>query len=71
VIELTDQQRKSVEDGTAVRVHDNGREYVLLRPDLYERLVEGGSDDGSWTADEMDRLRDEAVSMLDRYGKEA
>lgn len=70
MIELSDQQRKTVEDGMPVRVYENGREYVLLRPDLYERLSEGVNDDDSWTAEELDRLREEAVTMLDRFGKD-
>jgi hypothetical protein len=69
VIELTEQQRKSIEDGTAVHVLESGREYVLLRPDVYKRLAEGSPDDGSWTADELDRLREEAVTLLDQFGK--
>lgn len=70
MIELSDQQRKTVEDGMPVRVYENGREYVLLRPDLYERLSKGVNDDDSWTAEELDRLREEAVTMLDRFGKD-
>jgi hypothetical protein len=66
VIELTEQQRKTIEAGTAVRVHESGREYVLLRPDVYERLAEA---DSSWTAEELDRLREESVAALDRFGK--
>ncbi len=53
-----------------VRVYENGREYVLLRPDLYERLSAGVADD-PWTAEELDQLREEAVTMLDRFGKDA
>ena len=71
MIELTDQQRKAIEDGTPVRVYESGREYVVLRPDIYDRLAEDGSHDDSWTAEEMDRLREEAVTLLDRYGKDA
>jgi hypothetical protein len=70
VIELSEHQRKSIEEGGAIRVQENGNEYVVLRPDVYEQLVEHSSDDSAWTAEEMDRLREEAVSMLDRYGKE-
>jgi hypothetical protein len=71
MIEITEEQRKSLEDGEPVRVRDNGHEYVLLRPDVYDRLSEGEYEDGSWTAAELDRLREESVAMLDRYGKDA
>ena len=67
MIELTEEQRKSIQDGSAVRVTENGREYVLLRPDVYDRLA---ADDGSWDAEELDRLREESVALLDRYGKD-
>lgn len=69
MIELTQEQRQSIDQGKAVRVQDNGREYVLLRPDVYDRLAEEGYDDSPWDAEEMDRLREESVALLDRYGK--
>lgn len=71
MIELTEEQRQFIDQGKAVRVQDNGREYVLLRPDVYERLAEEGYDDSPWDAEEMDRLREESVALLDRYGKDA
>ncbi len=70
MIELTEEQRESLEKGNAVRVHENGREYVLLRPDVYDRIADGGYDDSPWDAEEMDRLREESVALLDRYGKD-
>lgn len=69
MIELTDEQRKSIRDGRAVRVRDDEREYVLLRPDVYERLAQK-YDDSPWEAEEMDRLREESVQALDCYGKD-
>jgi hypothetical protein len=71
MIELTEEQRKSLQQGEPVRVRENGQEYVLLRPDVYERLSEGEYDAGPWTAEEMDLLREESVTLLDRYGKDA
>jgi hypothetical protein len=70
MINLTDEQRKSVQDGQAIRIREDGKEYVLLRPDVYQRLAEDAYDDGPWSAEEMDRLREEAVEHLDRYGKD-
>ena len=71
MIELTEEQRKSLREGEAVRIRENGQEYVLLRSDVYERLSEGEYDDGPWTAAEIDVLREESVAMLDRCGKDA
>jgi hypothetical protein len=69
MIDLTEEQRKSVEAGMAVRVNENGREYVLLRPDVYDRFAPDRYDDSPWQAKEMDRLREESVAMLDHCGK--
>jgi len=70
MIQLTEEQRVSIEHGKAVRVHENGREYVLLRPDVYDRLADGGYDDSPWEPEELDRMREESVALLDRYGKD-
>ena len=71
MIELTEAQRRALQEARAVRVRENGHEYILLRPDVYDRLAGEGYDDGPWTAEEMDRLREEAVALLDRYGRDA
>jgi hypothetical protein len=47
---LPKKNAKFLQDGKAVRVRENGQEYVLLRPDVYERLSEGEYDDGSMRA---------------------
>jgi hypothetical protein len=69
MIELTQEQRKSLQDGEAVRVREKDQEYVLLRPDVYDRLSQREYDNDSWTAAEMDLLREESVTLLDRFGK--
>ncbi|HEY7313067.1 MAG TPA: hypothetical protein VH643_27135 [Gemmataceae bacterium] len=66
MIELSDEQRKSLDEGKAVRVQENGREYVLLRPDVYDRLAEETYDDSLWEAEELDHLREESTALLDR-----
>lgn len=66
MIELTEDERSCLNEGRAVRVHDEGQEYVLLRPDVYDRLIEDGYDDSPWDAEEMDRLREESLEGLDR-----
>jgi hypothetical protein len=70
MIELNDEQRKALQDGNPVRVRENGREYVLLPTDIYDRLADEGYDGGPWQAEELDRLREESVHLLDRYGKD-
>ena len=70
MIELTEEQRQSIRAGRAVRVRENGQDYVLLRPDVYDRLADEGFDDGPWTPEETDRLREESVALLDRYGRD-
>ena len=69
MIELTQEQRKSLQDGEAVHIRENGQEYVLLLPNVYERLSQGEYDDGPWTPEEIDLLREESVAMLDRFGE--
>lgn len=68
MIELTDEQRASIQTGKAVRVRENGEEYVLMRTDVYDRLADEAYDDGSWSPEEIDLLREEAVNYLDNYG---
>ena len=70
MIQLTEEERRSIQDGKAVRVRENGREYVLLRPDVYDRLAQDGYDDSPWDAEEMDRVREESVALLDCFGKD-
>ena len=61
----------TIHAGEAVRLREDGHEYVLLRSDVYDRLAENGYDDGPWEAEELDRLREESVAALDKYGKDA
>ena len=71
MIELSTEQQQSIQDGKAVRVRENGREYVVLRPDVYERLAEESLDASPWSPEELDQLREELVTLLDRFGKDA
>ena len=70
MIELTPEQRKSIQEGGAVRVRENGQEYVLLRPEVFDRLTED-YEDSPWDPEEMDRMREESVALLDNFGKES
>jgi len=70
MIELTEEQRQSIRTGGAVRVREDGQEYIVLSADVYDRLVDEGYDVGPWTPEELDRLREESVGLLDRYGRD-
>src|SRR5260221_4630929 len=48
MIELTEEQRQSVEQGMPVRVADNGHNYVLMLADVFDQMVEGGYDASPW-----------------------
>ena len=71
MIELTEEQRKTIQDGGAVRVMDNGLEYVLVRSEVYDRLTDGECEGDGLTAEEMDRLREESVALLESDEKDA
>jgi hypothetical protein len=60
MIELNEQQKQAISSGEAVRLRDNGQEFVVLRADVYDRLVEVEYDDSSWTPEERDALAWEA-----------
>ncbi len=55
MIELTEQQRKALDEGRAVAVTDpeTGTPYVVLRQDTYERVRGLLYDGGEATADEL------------------
>jgi hypothetical protein len=69
MIDLTEEQRQSIRKGKAVRVRDNGHEYVVLDPDVFNRLSDDEYDDSPWTADGLDQLREESTGLLDNFGK--
>ena len=68
MIELTDKQRKSAQTGIGVAVTDEGEQFILLRPDVYERLQSAVSDHSRWSEEELDAAREESVEMLDQFG---
>ena len=65
MIELTEEQCRAIDQGEAVYVRDQGRELVLLRGDMYEKLKDEDYDAGPWTDEERDSLRQEALDYLD------
>jgi hypothetical protein len=60
MIELSEEQKQAISSGEAVRLRDNGQEFVVLRADLYDRLIEEEYDDSPWTPQERDALAWEA-----------
>ena len=73
MIELTEQQAKAVAaspETPPTLVDPNTKTaYVLVRRDVYDRLVREEYDDSPWTEDEMAALAAEAGDMLDSFGK--
>jgi hypothetical protein len=69
MIELTESQRRDLrqKNGERVRVVDptTKQEYVLVKLEDYQELVEGAYDDSPWTDEEMDLLAAEVDEMLD------
>src|SRR5437870_3385105 len=45
MIELTEDQKQAVSSGHAIRLQDNGQEFVIVRADVYDRLIQQGYDD--------------------------
>jgi hypothetical protein len=37
---------------------------------VYDRFADGGYDDSPWDAEEIDRMQEESVALLDRFGKD-
>lgn len=73
MIELTATQLQALEtpDTSPPRLVDPRTQetFVLLPLMEYERLRDGHYDDGPWTDEEIDQLRQEACDMLDAFGK--
>jgi hypothetical protein len=55
MIELTDEQRRQLEDGKAVDITDpqTAQHYVVVRKDVYDRARRLLYDDSDWTDDEL------------------
>jgi hypothetical protein len=72
MIELTEELRQAVREhpGEPLRLLDpvTREAFVLLRAEEYDLLK--GNDDGSWTEEERDRLRAEALDALGWEGME-
>ena len=60
MIELSERQQQAISSGESVRLRENGQDLVVLRADVYDRLVEEDYDDSPWTPEERDALAWEA-----------
>lgn len=58
MIELTEAEQKAAASGEAVRVRNEGQEFVVLRADIYDKLAD--YDDTPWTSAERHALAWEA-----------
>jgi len=65
MIELTEQQRHDLGQGKPVRVRDSqtNESWVLMRPELFDRMRDAIYDDSPWTDEEMDALAWEAGQL--------
>jgi hypothetical protein len=66
---LSDEQRRELRtNGRIIRALDpeTRTEFVLIRAELYERLLMMAYDDSPWTDEEMDRLASESIGSLDQ-----
>ena len=62
MIELTEQQRQELYTGKPVRVRDlqTNETFVVVRPEVFDRLTEASYDASPWTDEEMEALAWEA-----------
>ena len=62
---LNREQQTAVENGVPLAMNVAGTDCILVRRDIYLRK-EPEFDTGSWTAEEMNMLADEAEEMISR-----
>ena len=64
-MEITQEQLEKAESGQAVELAENGKEFVLIRRDMYDRLKRLlGYDDSELTPEEMARAAWEAGKSI-------
>ena len=56
IVKLTDEERNALRCGEAVRIRDNGSEYVLLRADVFDRVRQLLYNDGEWTDGDLRQM---------------
>ena len=62
---LNREQQTAIESGVPVAMIVAGTDCILVRKDIYLRM-EPEFDTGSWTAEELNMLADEAEEMISR-----
>jgi PHD/YefM family antitoxin component YafN of YafNO toxin-antitoxin module len=68
MIELTEEQRRELDEAQPVAIDPRTRQvYVLVPEQTYERIKELVYDDSPWSDEEMDFLAEEAGELLDEY----
>ena len=69
MIELTESQCRGLQEPNRIPVRmvdpKTKQQYVLLKLEEYEQLLESSYDDSPWTDEEMDLLAAEVDAMLD------
>jgi hypothetical protein len=68
---LTEDQLEAVRKGQSVRVQEGGTDVVVVRADVFERLMGLLYDDTPWTDEEMALLAGEDADSLGWEGMEA
>lgn len=69
-MELSKEQWEAVRGGEAVRLNQEGTEFVLVRADVFEDLRGFRYDASPWSEEEMDRLAAEDADALGWEGME-
>jgi hypothetical protein len=66
---ITKEQLETAETGQPVELVEDGKEFVLIRRDLYDRVKHVIEyDDSDWTEEEMSRLAAETFEAADEAG---
>jgi hypothetical protein len=67
---FTEEQLEAIRKGESVRLHEGGTDVIVLRADVFERLLGLVYDDSPWTDEEMDLLAAEDADSLGWEGME-
>lgn len=67
-MEITKEQFNAAEQGQLVEIEADGKEFILLSRDLYDRMKSQHYDDSEWTDDEMSSLAAQTFEDADNAG---
>ena len=65
---ITKEQFEAAEQGQPVEIETEGREFVLLSRDRYDRMKNLISEDDEWSDEEMSRLAAQTFEEADNAG---